>query len=79
MTPQGRNFMKKTALFLISALIAANVSASDNQDTDKMVKALSNIPTAQAVLDKNSFAIVYGGQDISHGKFGTIDSAVLAG
>lgn len=72
--------MKKIALILGSALfITANAFAIDKTDTDQIVKALSNMPTAQAVLDKSSFAIVYGGQDISHGKFGTLDGALLAG
>jgi hypothetical protein len=74
-------YMKKTALIIASGLfMASNAFATDANDTrDKVEKALAHIPSGQTVAAKGSFAMVYGGQDISHGNFGSIDSPVLAG
>lgn len=74
--------MKKTALIIASALfITANAFANDAADNtgNKIEKALTHIPSGHTVAAKGSFAMVYGGQDISHGNFGSIDSPVLAG
>ena len=57
--------MRQVTLIIASVLLmVSNVSAGNTVDSKALVKAMDNLHQRTGV-DKGSFAIVYGGQDIS--------------
>jgi hypothetical protein len=67
--------MAKVTLIIAGFLLmASNVFADNSVDTKALVKAMTNLHQHTGA-DKGSFAIVYGGEDISRGNNAIISRA----